>query len=136
MGRLLTIREGPNNRQGWDGARGILKCATGRSMASMPWASKTGSMSSTIRPTTTSMIWGLYATTMLDVLPGSGIDVYYMGDAVKKAFWTRTKSGYFQDFVLGIADEVRHSVGIRLFGGRGQLDWDMEAIVQGGDAQQ
>ena len=25
MGRMLTIREGPNNRQGWDGLRGSVR---------------------------------------------------------------------------------------------------------------
>ena len=78
------------------------------------------------------MIWGVYATSMLDFLPGSGIDVYYMGDAPKKDFFLREGIRYFQDLVLGVGDEVRHSVGSRFFGGRGQLDWDMEAILQGG----
>ena len=47
------------------------------------------------------MIWGVYATTMLDFLPGSAIDVYYMGDAPKKEFFIQEGSCYFQDFVLG-----------------------------------
>jgi hypothetical protein len=133
MGRLLTIREGPNNRQGWDGPRGILKLGNWQVDAFYALGVKDGLHVFDDWPSDDQMICGLYATTMLDFLPGSGIDVYYMGDAVQKAFFNREKSGYFQDFIQGIGDEIRHSVGTRFFGGRGRLDWDMEAILQGGE---
>ena len=131
MGRLLTIREGPNNRQGWDGARGILQVRNWQIDAFYALGVEDRHGVFDDRPTDDHMIWGLYATTM--VLPGAGIDVYYLGDAVKKAFFRREKFGYFQDFLLGIGDEVRHSVGTRLFGGHGPWDWDIEAIFQAGE---
>jgi hypothetical protein len=77
----------------------------------------------------------VYATTMLGFLPGSGLDVYYMGDSPRKAYFRRTGASYFQDFVQGIGNEVRNSIGVRFFGGRGPLDWDMEYIFQVGEHQ-
>jgi hypothetical protein len=135
MGRLLTIREGPNNRQGWDGLRGILRRDNWRIDAFYALRVKDGFYALDDRTLDDQMIWGVYATTWLGFLPGSGLDVYYMGDAVKKAYFTRTGSGYFQDFVQGIGNEVRNSLGVRFFGGRGPLDWDMEYIFQVGQNQ-
>src|SRR3989442_540898 len=133
MGRLLTIREGPNNRQGWDGARGILNLGNWQFDAFYALGVRDGLHVFDDPHTDDRMIWGVYATWMLGFLPGSGIDVYYLGDALNKAFFKREKIGYFQDFFQGIGDEVRHSVGTRLFGGYDRLDWDIEAIFQGGE---
>ena len=135
MGRLLTIREGPNNRQGWDGLRGILRRDNWRLDAFYALRVKDGLHAFDDRTLTDEMIWGVYATTRPGFLPGSGLDVYYMGDAVKKAYFRRTGSGYFQDIVQGIGNEVRNSIGVRFFGGRGPLDWDMEYIFQVGEHQ-
>jgi hypothetical protein len=131
-GRMLTIREGPNNRQGWDGLRGSVRLGDWQVEAFYALHVKDGLWVFDDKTLTDEMIWGVYSTTMLDFLPGSAIDVYYMGDAPKKQFFTREGSFYFQDFVLGPRDEVRHSVATRFFGGRGPLDWDMEAILQSG----
>ena len=132
MGRLLTIREGPNNRQGWDGARGILRIPNWQIDALYAVGVKDVKGVFDDRTWDAQMIWGVYATTALGFLPGSWLDIYYLGNKVDKAFWEREHSGYFQDLVLGIGDEVRHSFGSRFFGGHGQLDWDIEAIVQTG----
>jgi hypothetical protein len=133
MGRLLTFREGPNNRQGWDGLRGSLSWGNWRIEAFYALGVKDELGIFDDSPTDDRMIWGLYTTTMLDFFPGLGLDVYYLADARKKESFIREGSGFFQDVVQGIGDEVRHSVGARLFGGRGRLDWDMEAILQAGE---
>jgi len=132
MGRLLTIREGPNNRQGWDAARAIVKLGPWQVDGLYGLAVKDVAGVFDDRTWDAQKIWGLYATTMLGFFPGAGLDVYYLGNAVDAEFFRREHSGYFQDFVLGIGDEVRHSLGTRFFGGRGPLDWDMEGIVQFG----
>jgi hypothetical protein len=132
MGRLLTIREGPNNRQGWDGLRGSVRLGSWQVEAFYALHVKDGLYIFDDEPLDDEMIWGVYSTTMLDFLPGSAIDVYYMGDAPQKDFFLREGIRYFQDFFQGVGGEVRHSVGSRFFGGRGPLDWDMEAILQGG----
>jgi hypothetical protein len=133
MGRLLTIREGPNNRQGWDGLRGSMGWGGWQIEAFYAMGVKDELGVFDDSPTDDRMIWGVYATTMLDLVPGLGMDVYYMGDAVKKDFFIREGFGYFQALNLGIGNEVRHSIGTRFFGGSGQWDWDMEAIFQTGE---
>jgi hypothetical protein len=132
MGRLLTIREGPNNRQGWDGLRGSVSLGSWQVEAFYALHVKDGFYMFDDEPLDDEMIWGVYTTTMLDFLPGSGIDVYYMGDAPQKDFFLREGLRYFQDIFQGVGGETRHSVGSRFFGGRGPLDWDLEAILQGG----
>jgi hypothetical protein len=122
MGRLLTIREGPNNRQGWDGVRGILRRSRSQIDAFYALSVKDGLYVFDDPPSGDQMIWGLYYVVRPKFLPGAGIDTYYLGDALKDAF-------YFQ----GVGDEVRHSVGVRFFGGYRRLDWDMEAILQFGE---
>jgi hypothetical protein len=133
MGRLLTIREGPNNRQGWDGLRGILRWGNWRIDGFYALHVKDELHVFDDLPRGDEMIWGVYATTMLDFFPGLGMDVYYMGDAPRESFFRQEKMGYFQDIVQGIGDEVRHSIGVRFFGGRGRLDWDLEYILQVGE---
>lgn len=133
MGRLLTIREGPNNRQGWDGGRAILRIPNWQIDALYALDVKDVQHVFDDRTWDAQRVWGVYATTALGFLPGSWLDIYYLGNQVDKEFVEREHSGYFQDFVLGIGDEVRHSFGSRFFGGHGQLDWDMEAIVQTGE---
>ncbi len=133
MGRLLTIREGPNNRQGWDGLRSSLGWGSWRLEAFYALGVEDGLQVFDDSPTDDEMIWGLYATTMLGFLPGLGLDVYYMADAPKEAYFSRTGTGYFQDFFQGLANEVRHNLGTRVFGGRNRWDWDIEAILQTGE---
>jgi Alginate export len=66
--------------------------------------------------------WGVYATSPFGAIQGAGIDLYYLGlrhpDAV---------------FNQGVADELRHTVGSRLFGKTGPWDYNCEAILQFGE---
>jgi Alginate export len=135
MGRLLTIREGPNNRQGWDGLRSSLWLGNWRIEAFYALGVEDGLQVFDDSTTDDQMIWGLYATTMLHAFPGLGLDVYYLADTLTKNYFTTSGIRYFQDFVQGIGHETRHSVGTRVFGGRPPLDWDLEFILQTGARQ-
>ena len=67
-------------------------------------------------------VWSLYATRQLPSLgQGSGIDSYYIGFLDDDA-----------SFAQGSGRELRHTLGMRFFGERGGLDWDLEGFYQFG----
>ena len=67
-------------------------------------------------------LWSLYATRRLpEISPVSGIDLYYIGYSNAEA-----------EFEQGIGNELRHTLGSRLFGGKGGWDWNFEAAFQFG----
>ena len=57
----------------------------------------------------------------LTFIPGLRADFYYLGISRENATFAR-----------GTADELRHSLGTRLFGKRGALDWNFEFVGQFG----
>ena len=65
--------------------------------------------------------WGGYATGPLPLFPGLRADFYYLGLSRGNA-----------KFARGTALETRHSLGARLFGARGALDWNFEFVGQFG----
>lgn len=67
-------------------------------------------------------LWSLYATRRLpEISPVSGIDLYYIGYSNAEA-----------EFEQGIGNELRHTLGSRLFGGKDGWDWNFEAAFQFG----
>ena len=119
--RLITTREGPNVPQSFDGVRA--------------WYTGSGWRTDlfTTRPVTTSRhlfddgpdprtaFWGAYAVGPLSVLPGGHVDLYYLGLDRDNAHFDK-----------GAARETRHSVGTRLWGGRGAWDYNFEFVYQFG----
>ena len=73
--RLVSFREGPNVRQSFDGAKGILKFADWQidAFAVKPVNTKTGVFDDDPDPDRN--FWGLYAARPLPVLPGGNIDL-------------------------------------------------------------
>ena len=73
--------------------------------------------------------WGLYAITPVSWLPGGNVDLYYLGLDRQNA-----------RFDQGTADELRHSVGTRIWGRQSGWDYNLEFVYQfgsfgGGDIQ-
>ena len=126
-GRLVSSREGPitqgaNVLQGFDGARFVGRrngwrvdvfaakpTDTRNGVFNDGWADRQG-------------VWGVYATHGGPPgAPAPGIDAYYIGT-------TRPNAPFFS----GVADETRHSVGLRAFRQSTPFAYDLEAIYQFG----
>jgi hypothetical protein len=65
--------------------------------------------------------WGLYFTRWLDAPHQSGLDLYYLG--------INNTPGHYAS---GVADENRHSLGIRFFGRKDHWEWNLEDVLQVG----
>jgi Alginate export len=65
--------------------------------------------------------WGLYVTHWFDAPHTLGLDVYYLGIYNEDA-----------TYASGTADETRHSLGTRQFGGWKGWDWNAEEVLQVG----
>lgn len=118
--RLVSRREGPNLRRVFDGA-GVelypgdlqIELVVARPVDVDPvgvfndfqWLEN--------------WLWGAYATIPLG---WSGLDAYYLGFQEDDA-----------SYAAGVADEVRHSLGVRWFGDDSGWDWNAEAILQVGE---
>jgi len=66
-------------------------------------------------------LWGLYGTVPLPALPRANLDAYYIGRSRQGAAYAR-----------GVAQDVRHTLGLRLWRRQGPLDYDVEATFQAG----
>jgi Alginate export len=122
-GRLVSVREGPNVRQSFDGAkvRGKAGAWNVDAFAVRPDLDKPGFFNNV--PDHKTAFWGLYTTRPLR--HGVALDTYYLGEDRKTAAFER-----------GTATELRHSVGARLWRPiakkEGGLDFDYEGVFQFG----
>ena len=119
--RLLSVRESPNNRLAFDGVRVLTRFGEWRADAWMgrPVEIDTGIFDDQRIEGTTS--WGGYITGALPFIPGLKADLYCLGMSRENAKFSR-----------GTADELRHSLGTRLFGKHDALDWNFEFVGQVG----
>jgi hypothetical protein len=120
--RLVSVREGPNVRLSFDGARATIRCADLQfdALATRPAETKPGVLDDSSDPHT--KFWGLYGVAPFKLLPGGKADFYYLGlerDAAQ--------------FDQGTARETRHSVGTRLWGQHASWDWNFEFVYQFGE---
>jgi hypothetical protein len=101
-GRLVSIREGPNVRQSFDGFKIRSKAGPWNvdTFAVRPDLDETGFFNNT--PDHRTGFWGVYATRPWRA--GVSFDAYYLGEDRKDAAYQR-----------GTAAELRHSVGARLW---------------------
>jgi hypothetical protein len=118
--RLVSVRELPNNRQAFDAAKAVLagKRYSLDAFYSHYVRPRKGifddRVSGTIR------LWGVYGVGK--ALPwGSNLDLYYLG------LWK--KRVVFDD---GAGEELRHSVGSRVWGGNTSWQYDLEGVYQFG----
>ena len=127
--RLITIREGPNARQYWDGGQLMLRRGAWRVDALVAEAGVIGNPGVFDDDVFESdqLLWGLYATR--ERKPGGGdtrtLDVYYLGlEDDARAFFNFSGA------------ETRHTGGVRLAGQAGPLLYDYEVMGQVGSAGQ
>jgi len=119
--RVISVRESPNNRLAFDAARVLTRFGEWRADAwlAQPVEVDLGIFDDQrIRETT---FWGGYITGPLPFIAGLNADFYYLGLSRENA-----------KFARGTADELRHSLGARLFGKHNFLDWNFEFVGQFG----
>jgi hypothetical protein len=118
--RLVAVRDGPNNRQAFDGAK-VSLTNTGYKIDlfySHYVAAKKGIFDDGWNKST--RFWGSYMT--INKMPVLGnVDVYYLG------LWRSNAN--FDD---GSGRELRHSIGTRIFGKQNALKYDIETLYQFG----
>jgi hypothetical protein len=119
--RLVSVREAPNVRQTFDALRLIFTMPGWRidGFVSRPVEVHTGVFDD--HPNGDRSFWGVFAVTGLPMLPDGHTDLYYLGLANDQA-----------RFDQGLASEVRHTVGTRLWGRPGEWDYNVELIYQWG----
>ncbi|HEV2802265.1 MAG TPA: alginate export family protein [Pyrinomonadaceae bacterium] len=119
--RLIGVRESPNVRQSFDGLRATLDVGVWRvdGFVTKPVETDRGFFDDASDSART--FWGVYAVRPLNLLPGGNADLYYLGIDRKRA-----------RFEQGASREVRHSAGIRLWGGRSAWDYNYEFVYQWG----
>lgn len=119
--RLVSVREGPNNRQSFDAVK--LMCAWKNVKTDLFFshyvAARKGIFDDKFNKNT--LFWGNYWT-IKEVPVIGGVDLYYLGLQRKEASFDNVKG-----------KETRHSFGTRIFGNAGNWDYDGEALYQFGD---
>jgi hypothetical protein len=118
--RLVSVREGPNVRQTFDGGRLIWQLPRCRvdGFVTRPVTTERGVFDD--KPNPDQWFWGLYSVRSLPKLKG-GLDMYYLGFANSQA-----------EFAQGQGLERRHSVGARYWGRSGAFRFNTEAVYQFG----
>ncbi|MCA1500074.1 alginate export family protein [Bradyrhizobium sp. NBAIM14] len=120
--RLVSVRESPNIRRAFDGARTAWIVSPDTRIDAFvvrPVLNQTGVFDD--RSDTNQAFWGVYATSPVPGISELKADLYYFGLDRGAA-----------RFAQGVADEHRHTVGARLFGKANEFDWDFEGAYQFG----
>jgi hypothetical protein len=117
--RLISVRDGPNVRQSFDGLRALLRAGAWRvdGFVTLPVRTERGVFDDD--PDTQRLFWGVYAVHHLPLLPAGHIDLYYLGLNREEA-----------RFDQGMGREVRHTLGLRLWGHPGPWDYNIEVVYQ------
>lgn len=122
-GKLTDIREGPNQRQSFDGVRATLK-PYGNASLDLVYARDVlpdrGAFGD--RSEDGTRFWGAYGSNIGSPWQSASIDAYYIG--------IDRPDGLYQ---AGIANESRHSLGTRILGTSGPSSYEYEGIYQFGD---
>ncbi len=118
--RLVSVRELPNNRQAFDAAKVVL---AGRHASLDVFyghyvRARKGIFDDAV--TKAIQLWGVYGVNRKVPLLGN-LDLYYLG--------LRKKRTAFAD---GAGEELRHSVGSRVWGGNARWQYDLEGVYQFG----
>lgn len=118
--RLVSVREGPNVRLAFDGVRVMQGIGAWQvdGFALLPVEVRPGIFDD--RPQPDERFWGLYSTGPL-LGPALGLDVYYLGRYRRDA-----------PFEQGAEDELRHTIGTRIWGESGGADYNLELTWQAG----
>jgi hypothetical protein len=119
--RLVSVRDGPNVHQTFDGARLTWLRRDWQIDAFATKAVQTNTGIFDDSPDHSRSFWGVYAVRPFRVLPKGRIDLYYLGIDNKRV-----------RFDKGVGREQRHSVGMRVWGGGGAWDYNYEGVFQWG----
>jgi hypothetical protein len=119
--RLISVRESPNVRQSFDGFKVFSRFGDWDvdAFAVRPVETNPGVFDD--GPDPERSLWGVYMVRPIPFIEGAHIDLYYLGLEREEA-----------RFDEGNADELRHSIGTRLWGTRGNWDYNFEAVGQFG----
>jgi len=117
-GRLYALREGPNVPMSFDGVRAIAETGAWRldAWAALPVTTTPGIFDDSSHHEFS--VWGAYVTRT--VLEHASVDAYYLGWDLQNA-----------SFDKGVANELRHTVGARLWR-NGVWAYDFEGMYQFG----
>jgi hypothetical protein len=120
-GRLIDVRDGPNLRLSFDGARLLLRSGDWQvdGWWSKPVRNRSGVFDDDPDPSRS--FWGIYAVHPCGLLPKGNVDLYYLGFENKDAVYVQGK-GY----------ELRHSLGTRLWGNPLPWEYNLEYVWQFG----
>lgn len=120
--RFVDVREGPNIRLSFDGGRVFYESPDLRldAFVTKPVFPERGYFDDPTDPRQS--FWGLYGVMPVPAVPGLHADLYYLGLNHEDS-----------TFDSGTANETRHSLGTRLWGGSGPWDYNTEGVFQFGD---
>jgi hypothetical protein len=119
--RLVSVRESPNIRLSFDGARFIYQNGSLNISAFATRPVKTKDSYFDDEPNPDSTFWGVYGVAPFPILPGGNVDFYYLGIENDEAVYNQ-----------GSAREVRHSIGTRIWGKKAGWDYNLELVYQFG----
>jgi Alginate export len=119
--RLVSVRETPNIRLSFDGARFIYQSDSLNISAFATKPVKTDDGYFDDEPNPDSTFWGMYGVAPLSLLPGGNVDFYYLGIENNDAVYNQ-----------GTGRELRHSIGTRLWGRKAGWDYNFEFVYQFG----
>ena len=119
--RLISVREGPNVRQSFDGGSVVVQRGRWRAdgFGTRYVSTETGVFDDS--PDTGRSAWGVYAARSRAQDGTKGVDLYYLG-------YRRTTATFDQ----GRGRELRHSWGARLWQTSSAIDYNFEAVLQTG----
>jgi hypothetical protein len=120
--RLIGTRYGPNVPRAFDGFTGLVNGGGWQADAFYVRPVAVGLKSFDDETSSRQSLWALYATRTLPLGDRAGVDGYYIG--------SRNNDAVFNQ---GAGDELRHTLGARLFGGASAWDWNLEGFYQLGD---
>ena len=119
--RLISVREGPNVRQSFDGFRAMYRSddLSVDGFATKPAQTKPYTFDD--GPDNNQALWGFYSVFPLPLVAEANADLYYLGLAKHQA-----------RFDQGSAHETRHSIGTRIWRTAKPLDYNFEFVYQWG----
>ena len=122
--RLIGVRNNPNHRRNFDGAKLVLKTTRNQLDGFIARVVETDAGNFDDDPNDNELLWGLYNVYRWQ--PTQGLDTY---------FFRRNRDN--ARFASGVANDERFTVGLRWWGkralGNGRLDYNAEPIYQFGD---
>ena len=121
-GRLVTIREGPNVRQYWEGVKFMYQSKKWNVDAFLTeyGINELGVFDNPILEGEETF-WGTYAQSKQPVLKEANLDVYYLGFEDKES-----------QFFNADGTETRHTLGVRIYNAEGNWDYDADIAGQFG----